>query len=63
LAKSVSLLEGSSSASLVGELIDTVVKDVEAATSNQPNSQGAADTYVQAKQGQAKEGASELFTG
>ena len=33
------------------------------ATSNQPNSQGAADTDVPAMEGQAKEGAWELFTG
>jgi len=38
-----------------------IVKEVEA--SNQPNSRGAADTDVQAKEGQAKEGAWELFTG
>ena len=38
-----------------------IVKDVE--TSNQPNSQGATDADVQAEEGQAKEGAWELFTG
>ena len=37
------------------------VKDVK--TPNQPNSQGAADADVQAEEGQAKEGARELFTG
>ena len=48
-------------ASPVGELIDVIVKEVEA--SNQPNSQGATDADVQAEEGQAKEGAWELFTG
>ena len=38
-----------------------VVEEVEAA--NQSNSQGAADPDVQAEEGQAKEGAWELFTG
>ena len=33
------------------------------ATSNQPNSRGAANTGVPSMEGQAKEGAWELFTG
>ena len=61
LAKSVARLEDGSPASPVGELIDVIVKEVEAA--NQSNSQGATDTDVQAEEGQAKEGAWELFTG
>ena len=36
---------------------------VDVETANQPNSQGAADADVQAEEGQAKEGAWELFTG
>ena len=61
LAKSVARLEDGSPASPVGELIDVIVKEVEAA--NQSNSQGTADADVQAEEGQAKEGAWELFTG
>jgi len=61
LAKSVARLEDGSPASPVGELIDVIVKEVEAA--NQSNSQGATDTDVLAEEGQAKEGAWELFTG
>ena len=61
LAKSVARLEDGSSASPIGELIDVIDKEVE--TSNQPNSQGAADADVQAEKGQAKERAWELFTG
>ena len=61
LAKSVARLEDGSPASPVGELIDVIVKEVE--TSNQPNSQGSADSDVQAEKSQAKEGAWELFTG
>ena len=45
----------------MGELIDVIVKEVE--TANQSNSQGAADADVPAEEGQAKEGAWELFTG
>ena len=41
--------------------VNGTVKEVEA--SNQSNSQGATDTGVQAEEGQAKEGAWELFTG
>ena len=61
LAKSVARLEDGSPASPVGELIDVIVKEVE--TANQSNSQGAADTDVQAEEGQAKEGSWELFKG
>ena len=61
LAKSVARLEDGSPASPVGELIDVIVKEVEAA--HQSNSQGATDADVQAEEGQAKEGAWELFTG
>jgi len=61
LAKSVARLEDGSPASPVGELIDVIVKEVEA--SNKSNSQGAADADVQAEEDQAKEGAWELFTG
>ena len=60
LAKSVARLEDGSPASPVGELIDVIVKEVEA--SNQSNSQGATDTDVPAEEGQAKERAWELFT-
>ena len=59
LAKSVARLEDGKPASPVGELIYVIVKEVE--TANQSNSQGAADTDVQAKEGQAKEGARKLF--
>ena len=41
--------------------VNGIVKEVE--TANQSNSQGAADADVQAEEGQAKEGAWELFTG
>ena len=61
LARSVARLEDGNPASPVGELIDVIVKEVE--TSNQPNSQGATDADVQAEEGQAKEGAWELFEG
>ena len=61
LAKSVARLEGGSPTSPVGELIDVIVKEVEAA--NKSNSQGAANADVQAEKDQAKEGAWELFTG
>ena len=61
VAKSVARLEDGSPASPVGELIDVIVKEVEA--SNQSNSQGATDADVQAEKDQAKEGAWELFTG
>ena len=61
LAKSVARLEDGSPAIPVGELIDIIVKEVE--TANQFNSQGTADTDVQVEEGQAKEGAWELFTG
>jgi len=61
LAKSVARLEDGSPASPVGELIDVIAKEAE--TANQSNSQGAADADVQAEEGQAKEGAWELFTG
>ena len=45
----------------MGELINVIDKEVE--TSNQLNSQGAADADVQAEKGQAKERAWELFMG
>ena len=45
----------------VGKFLDVIVKEVE--TSNQPNSQGTTDADVPAEEGQAKEGAWELFTG
>ena len=61
LAKSVARLEDGNPASPVGELIDVIVREVEAA--NQSNSQGTADADVQAEEDQAKEGAWELFTG
>ena len=60
LAKSVARLEDGKPASPVGELIDVIVKEVEA--SNKSNSQGAEDADVQAEEGQAKERARELFT-
>ena len=59
LAKSVTRFGDGSPMSPVGELIDVIVKEAE--TSNQSNSQGAADTDVQAEEGQAKEGTWELF--
>ena len=46
---------------MVCRLIDVIVKEVEAA--HQSNSQGAADTDVQAEEDQAKEGAWEVFAG
>ena len=61
------LFEGANSpaqfipASPAGNLLDVIVKEVEAA--NQSNSQGATDADVQAEEGQAKERAWELFTG
>ena len=61
LAKSVVRLEDGRPASPVGELIDVIVKEFEAA--NKSNSQGAKNEDVSAKAGQAKEGAWELFTG
>ena len=61
LAKSVARLEDGSPVSPVGELIDVIVKEVEAA--NKSNSQGAANADVQAEKDQAKEGAWELFRG
>ena len=61
LAKSIARLEDGSPASPVGELIDVIVKEVEA--SNQSNSEGATDADVPAEEGQAKERARELFTG
>ncbi len=61
LAKSVAHLEDGSPASPVGELIDVIVKEVEAA--NQSNSQGATDADVQAEEGQAEERARDLFAG
>ena len=54
-------LEDGSPASPVGELIDVIVKEVEAA--HQSNSEGAADADVQAETDQAKEGAWDLFAG
>ncbi len=61
LAKSVARLEDGSPANPVGELIDVIVEEVE--TANQSNSQGSADADIPAEEGQAKEGAWELFTG
>ena len=63
LAKSVAHLEDSSAASPVGELIDAIVKEVDAATSDQPNNASTEDADVRAEACQAKEGAWELFTG
>jgi len=42
-------------------IVNVIVKEVE--TANQSNSQGATDADVPAEEGQAKEGAWELFTG
>ena len=58
LAKSVPRLADGSPPSPAGELIDVIVKEVEA--SNQPNCQGATDPDVPAKEGQARERAGEL---
>ena len=63
LAKSVARLEDGSPASPVGELIDVIVKEVEAATPDQPHSEGARDADVKAEEGQAKERTWELFMG
>ena len=63
LAKSVIRFEDGSPASPVGKLIDAVVKEVEAATSDRSHSEGATDTDVPAKEGQAEDRAWELFTG
>ena len=63
LAKSVTRFEDGSPASPVGELIDAIVTEVEAATSGQSHSEGATDTDVPAKEGQAEERAGEVFTG
>ena len=41
--------------------VNGIVKEVE--TANQSNSQGSVDADVQAEEGQAKEGAWELFSG
>jgi len=60
LAKSVARLEDGKPASPVGELIDVIVKEVEAA--NQPNSQGATDADVPVEESPPKERAWELFT-
>ena len=61
LAKPVARLEDGKPASPVGELIDVIVKEAEAA--NQSHSQGTANADVQAEEGPAKERAWELFTG
>jgi len=42
-------------------IVNVIVKGVK--TANQSNSQGAADTDIPAEEGQAKEGAGELFEG
>ncbi|SVC76358.1 uncharacterized protein METZ01_LOCUS329212 [marine metagenome] len=42
-------------------MINVIVK--EAATSDQPNSEGAADANIPAEKGQIEEGKRELFTG
>ena len=47
----------------MGKLIDAIVKEIEATTSSQPDSEGATDTDVLAKVGQAKERTGELFAG
>ena len=60
LAKSAARLEDGSPASPVGELIDFIVKEVEA--SHQPDSQGTAHADVPVGEGQAKEGAWVLST-
>ena len=61
LAKSVTRFEDGSPASPVGNLIDAVVREVEAA--KQSNRQVDADAHGQAEKDQAKEGAWELFIG
>ena len=53
LAKPVARLEDGKPASPVGELIDVIVKEVEAA--NQSNSQGATDADVQTEEREAQE--------
>ena len=52
-----------SRASPAGNLIDAIVKEIEAATSDQPDNVGATSADVLAKGGQTKERAWELFTG
>ena len=54
LAKSVARLEDGSPASPVGELIDVIVTEVEAATSEHSRSEGATDTDVPVKEGRAE---------
>ena len=54
LAKSVARLEDSSAASPVGELIDVIVKEVEAA--NQSNSQGCGSRQVRQRKVRPKKG-------
>ena len=54
LGKSVARLEDGSPASPVGELIDAIVTEVEAATSEHSHSEGATDTDVPVKEGQAE---------
>ena len=54
LAKSVTRFEDGSPASPVGELIDAIVTEVEAATSEHSHSEGATDTDVPVKEGQAE---------
>jgi len=51
LAKSVARLEDGKPASPVGELIDVIVKEVEAATSDQPHSEEARNADAQAEEG------------
>ena len=63
LAKSVARFEDSSAVTPVGELIAAIVKEGDAATSNQPNNASAEDADVWAEEGQAKEAVRELFTG
>ena len=63
LAKSVARFEDSSAVTPVGELIAAIVKEVDAATSDQPNNASAEDADVRAEACQAKEAVRELFAG
>ena len=63
LAKSVARFEDSSAVTPVGELIAAIVKEVDAATSDQPNNASAEDSDVRAEACQAKEAVRELFAG
>ena len=63
LAKSVARFEDSSAVTPVGELIAAIAREVDAATSDQPNNASAEDADGREEACQAKERAWESFTG